>query len=149
MKSEVVRFLKFGVVGSSGVIVNVAIFQVMLAILADSTTQPVAVFISNAVGVVVSIFTNFMLNDRWTWADRIKGDRNAWWRRLGKYYVSASFAAAVQLGMTQVTLWMLFQHINYEIAGQPIGPTFALLTGIGCGMVINFVASHVWAFKDA
>ena len=90
-----------------------------------------------------------MLNDRWTWADRNKGGRPQWWSRLGKYYTSASVAAVVQLAVTQIALMTYFGSVTWSVYGKLIGPTIALLSGIACGMVVNFLASHLWAFKDA
>jgi len=66
-----------------------------------------------------------------------------------KYYVSASGAAVVQLAVTSVSFSLFFDAaLDAEIAGLDVGATFALLTGIACGMVINFAASHLWAFRD-
>ena len=146
--AEIRRLIRFGVVGFSGVFVNLlvseALFRVFLLPVSDPTTR---LGISNASGVVVSIFTNFVLNDRWTWGDRNKGSRLDWWKRLGKYYVAASAAGAVQVGVATVTFDHLLQDLR--IAEIPIGSTVAICVGIGAAMVINFVASHFWAFKDA
>jgi len=145
------RIIKFGVVGASGVFVNLAVFHFMLWLLAESAiTDDVRVFCANAVGIVISIFTNFMLNDRWTWADRVKGGRRRdWVSRMIKYYISASGAAGVQLVVTSLSFSLLFDDIlDYNLFGLDVGATFAVLTGIACGMFLNFAASHLWAFRD-
>ncbi len=149
-KESLLRLTRFAIVGGSGVIINLVVFQLLLLALepagfATSTAIPIA----NAGGIIVSIFTNFLLNDSWTWGDRIKGDRKEWVRRVGRYYVSASFAAAVQLIVTSVSHANFWEALLFDWHGIALAPNAALLTGIACGMGINFIISHKWAFKDA
>lgn len=149
--STLSRILKFAVVGASGVFVNLAVFHLGLWMLSGSSaSSDVRVLIANAIGIVVSIFTNFLLNDQWTWGDRLKGARRRdWFSRVAKYYVSASGAAAVQLTVTSLSFSLLFDSaIDMRLFGLDVDATFALLTGIACGMFINFAASHLWAFRD-
>lgn len=144
------RFLKFCLVGGSGVGVNLVVFHLALRGLEPYSTPDAAVFWANGLGILVSIFTNFLLNDQWTWGDREKGSRKRdWVSRLVKYYVSASGGALVQLVVTSVSFSVVFGRvIDTRIFGVDLAATAALLTGIGFGMMINFTASHFWAFRD-
>lgn len=148
--AQIRRLAKFGVVGFSGVFVNLIVsellFRVVLGAVGDATTR---LAISNAVGVVISIFTNFLLNDRWTWGDRRKGDGRAWFARLSKYYLSASVAGLLQVGVSSLAFDLLFQNLAFDVMGMKLDSTLSICTGIAAGMVINFLASHFWAFKDA
>ena len=146
------RLVKFGLVGVAGVAVNLAVFEILFRV------GQIQFTVANALGIVVSIFTNFLLNDMWTWGDRVKGGRRRdWFGRLTKYYVSASAAAGVQLLVASATVALLFGHIevqvpaglSLEMTSIDIGPTLSVLTGIAFGMGINFLASHLWAFRDA
>lgn len=56
-------FAKFCLTGLSGVVVNLAIFQAMLAL-------DFWVYIASPIAIEVSILWNFMLNNYWTFADR-------------------------------------------------------------------------------
>lgn len=148
--ASLLRLARFAVVGGSGVLVNVVVFQAVLFLLrgvveATATAIPFA----NMAGIAVSIFTNFLLNDGWTWGDRLKGDRGQWWMRLARYYVSASLAAGVQLLVTSLSHAWLWAGLLPDWNGLAVAPNVALLTGIACGMGINFYAAHKWAFKDA
>lgn len=149
-RSLLARFAKFGLVGLSGVFVNWGVFdlfyRLLFSALADVDLRLVS---SNIAGIVVSIFTNFLLNDRWTWGDRNKGRTPDWFRRLGKYYVAASAAAGVQVLVTWVSFRVVWDRLDLVVWGYDFDPTFSLFTGIGCGMFLNFVASHLWAFRDA
>lgn len=161
-RENVVRFIKFGLVGGLGVVVNWLFFEIGYYVFA-SLAGRAPVLIGYGLGLVVSIFTNFVLNDIWTWADREKGGIRHWFHRLGKYYVAASVAGAVQFGVSWASLEILWSKLDVmfpgwqmpvvwsgvEIPAFDLGPRLGLLTGIACGMVINFLASHLWAFQDA
>ncbi len=131
------RFVKFCVVGASGVIVNLAFVWVGLrafASLPTSWAEPAA----SALGIAVSIFTNFLINDGWTWSDRQKGRRKRdFAHRVALFYVTSAVAAAVQFG-TAVGL----------NRGAGIDIYLAQLIGIVPGTAINYVVNNVWTFRD-
>jgi len=161
-RSHLERFIKFGIVGALGVFVNWGFFEIGYALFHPLGDDP-AIAAGYLVGLAVSIFTNFVFNDIWTWADRLKGTIGDWFVRLGRYYVSASAAGAVQFAVSWVTLHTVWRPVGWVIpAGEwalfvttvdlpklVLAPRLALLTGVACGMIINFLASHLWAFQDA
>ena len=133
------RFIRFCVVGASGVFVNLGIFTLFQAIvLAQVMPDEDARFlVANFSGVAVSIFTNFLLNDFWTWGDREKHGHAHFWTRLLKFYLVSSVAAAVQVGVA----WLVRSH--FGMLDQ-----LAVLIGIGVATVINFTANHFWTFQE-
>jgi putative flippase GtrA len=148
-KARLARFLKFAVVGGSGVVVNLVVFQIAHALLASLEPTP-RLLGADVAGILVSIFTNFLLNDRWTWGDRVKGaGKNAWARRLALYYATCSIAAGIQLA----TSWAIHTYVLpglpwLSILGHDLRPGLAVLCGIAAGIAINFPISHLWTFKD-
>jgi putative flippase GtrA len=60
------RFVKFGVVGAGGIIVQVAMLAVLLRFV------PAHYLIDTALAVEAAILHNFAWHRRWTWADRPK-----------------------------------------------------------------------------
>lgn len=151
LATRVGRFIKFGVVGGSGVVVNLGVFWICFTLLGGSgaLSESTNHTLANGAGVVVSIFTNFLLNDSWTWGDRIKGNRRDWIKRLARYYLSCSIAAGVQILTASLTYSMILSKFELAPLGFELGPTLAVLVGIACGIAINFPISHLWAFKDA
>lgn len=133
--AERVRFLKFCVVGGTGVASNMAVF---LAVFALAATLPDALRfnVAQAAGFAVSCFGNFLLNDLWTWGDREKRGRAHFWQRLGTYYVVSLGGYAVQAGAGNVIL-----------ALQAAEPWVANLTGIALGTVFNFVLNNLLTFR--
>ncbi len=143
------RLWKFASVGLTGVVVNLLVFTLAFHFLFAAVVGGDLKFIlANAAGFVVSVFTNFLLNDWWTWGDRSKGRMRHWWQRLGKYYVTASGAGAVQILTAWLSLTFFWAPVEPVLMGYELAPTLGVLTGIGCGMAINFTASHLWAFRD-
>ena len=132
------RLVRFGLVGLSGVAVNAGVAWLAHELL--FTEQPVRLRQNLAVGlgIIVSIFTNFVLNDVWTWGDRTKGRRIRWFVRLAKYYVAAAIGAAVQAGMFNIAIVVVGDDL-FLVAN---------LTGIAVGTVFNFVLMHFWSFKS-
>ncbi|MFB6262383.1 MAG: GtrA family protein [Bradymonadaceae bacterium] len=161
-RDEVARFAKFGVVGVLGIAVNWAFFEVGYWLFGFLPAD-YAALVAYVVGLVTSIFANFVLNDVWTWGDRAKGGLRDWFARLLKYYVTASIAGVVQVGVSWASLRLVWSRlalrvpaVDLNVAGWNLavpafeaGPRLGLLTGVAFGMFINFFAGHFWAFKDA
>lgn len=159
-RENLVRFLRFGLVGALGVLVNWIFFELGCWLL-DGFGERISYGFGVTLGIVVSIFTNFVLNDVWTWGDRSKrGGVNGWFRRMVKYYIGASVAAGVQFVVFWLSLDLLWGPLGFvfppthlpvlgvEVPEFPLGPRLSLLTGIVFGMAINFLAGHLWAFQE-
>src|SRR5690554_4740976 len=108
--ARVKRLIKFGLVGVSGVFVNLVVFELLFRL----ASFPFS--LANAGGIALSVFTNFLLNDAWTWGDRKKGARRRdWLRRVSKYYISAAAAAGVQLTIAWAVNRALHTPIQLDI----------------------------------
>jgi putative flippase GtrA len=152
------RVVKFAVVGGSGVFVNLLVVAlVSRVVLVDLGTvhlplvgarQP-ADFLALLAGIAVSIFTNFVINDRWTWGDRDKGTSSAWWARCANFYLTNGMAAALQFAVAWGAL--RFALFNLTVFGWDLTPwntTFASLLGIGIATPLNYVINHLWTFRE-
>jgi len=144
------RLVKFCIVGASGVPVNLGFVYLTTRLLPATMVPGTRDSIAFLVGIVVSIFTNFLLNNVWTWGDRSALDPGGFWRRLGKFYVVSSVAAAVQYGTTVgVSAWMR-EHDSFSLVisdGYHLYHVLAPVAGIAIGLVINFLANHLWTFR--
>ncbi|MDR7417470.1 MAG: glycosyltransferase family 2 protein [Armatimonadota bacterium] len=123
------RLWKFLLVGASGVVVNMVVFWFLV--------HPVGVHILSA-GVVaglLSTFTNFILNNAFTWADRKGGGVSIFVQRLGRYYVATWAGYLIYLGL----LWGL-THLG-------LVPMLANLISVGVGGLFNYVMHNVWTWR--
>ena len=122
------RILKFGIVGLSGVLVNMGVLYAL--------TEQIGVFylISSVIAIEASILSNFTLNNLWTWKDRKSGHVI---HRVIRYHAAA--------GITAITVNWFLLLIFTEIAG--VHYLLSNIIGIGCGMVSNFLLNDLWTFR--
>lgn len=119
-------FGKFAIVGISGILVN----QGLLTFLIEIGNLRLAY--ASIVAIEVSIITNFILNNFWTWN---QGGKPGVLNRLLKYHLVTAVSGSINW-IILVVLTDLGLH--YFISN---------LIGIGVGTVINFFLNHFWTFK--
>lgn len=124
------RLWKFLLVGASGVAVNMVVFWLL--------TQPLGVHYLRAgiVAGLVSTFTNYLLNNAYTWADRKEGALSSFLQRMGRYYMATWLGYLVYLGF----LWGL-THVG-------LIPMLSNLIAIGLGGLLNFVVHNFWTWRQ-
>jgi len=113
-----VRFLKFCIVGGSGVIVNMGLLWLL--------TEIVGLYylISSAISIETSIVTNFILNDYWTWKD-VGGD--GFKERLDRA-VKFNMICATGLVINISILWTTTEVLGiYYLASNLFGIAGAML----------------------
>ncbi|MBD2666148.1 dolichyl-phosphate beta-D-mannosyltransferase [Richelia sinica FACHB-800] len=74
------RFLRFGLVGLSGVFVDMAVFY----LLSDPATLALPLTPSKFIAGEVAVFNNFLWNDAWTFAD-VSINQRGWRKRLKRF----------------------------------------------------------------
>lgn len=122
------RILKFSVVGVSGVLVNMG----MLYILTEYFD--ILYFISSFLAIELSIISNFILNDIWTWGDRRK---KKFLHRIIQYHISVGLTAIFANWLILLLLTEVF-GVYYLISN---------LVGISVGMFSNYILNDVWTFR--
>jgi len=132
---ETMRFVKFAAVGGSGVVVNMGVLWLGKNYVFASLAHASAVAWAGALAIAVSIVSNFVLNDGWTWRDREKRGTAHFFERLGKYVAVASVAGVVQWLVLQGGVWL---GLHYLLAN---------FVGIGAGIVINYFLNNYWTFR--
>lgn len=142
------RFLRFCAVGASGVVVNLGVFHLARVVLAGTAQTDDARFLAaNVAGFLVSVFTNFVLNDAWTWRDRRSTANQGVLARLAWFYVVASVAGAVQISVAFLSRsWLPAWLVGTLLEGQT--DNLAVLVGIGVATVINYVVNNLWTFRS-
>ncbi len=124
------RFIRFCVVGGSGVLVNNGVLWFLVDLVKVSKPY---FYLCSFIAIEISIITNFLLNDYYTWFDRRSG---SFFNRLLRYNLS-SLVSSLAVNMTVLALCK-------EVFGLPY--LFANLIGIGCGTVSNFTINSIWTY---
>ena len=133
------RFAKFGLVGASGMLVNMAVLYLAQEYLfshVESTHERLQ--ISLALAILIATLSNFIWNRLWTWADRHvvaePAPMSELVRLFGKYALASWLGSALQYGLT---LW-LAHYMHYLVAN---------VVAIVIASVSNFIANDRWTFR--
>lgn len=121
-------FIKFGLVGASGVIVNLGLFTVLL----DASVNK---YLASPIAIEASIISNFLLNNYWTfrWRNTLDGIRT----KGLKFNVVSLLALAISYG-TFVLLSFAFPDAR---------PQIHQLIGIVPATLVNYFLNSYWTFK--
>jgi dolichol-phosphate mannosyltransferase len=123
------RFLKFGVVGASGVVVNMGGLYVF------KEFAGIPYFIASLIAIELSILSNFTVNLLWTWRDRSGEGRI--WTKVIRYHVGAGATAFLGNYLILIALTELF-GMHYMISN---------LIGIAVGTLANYIINDLWTFR--
>lgn len=129
------RFIKFGLVGGSGTVINIVVLYLaqehVLKGIADFHTR---LNYSIALAITVATISNFYWNRRLTWRDRTRSTPQPALRLFVKYVMAAALSILIQ---SLLTKW-LAQHLHY---------LFANVIAIVLASVVNFVANDKLTFR--
>lgn len=129
-KGELLRFIKFCLVGLSGVLVNMGLLWLL--------TEFAGLFylLSAAIGIETSIVSNFVLNDFFTFPDRRSTGVKSALSRLAKFNV----VSLGGLGINMAILWLLTEHLGlYYLLSN--------ICGIAAATLWNFSVNTLWTWK--
>ena len=139
---ELVRFIKFCLIGGSGVLVNVGLYWLLTrfagfapldnAVAGDILSGNLALTIS----IESSIITNFLLNNYFTFADRNKRGLLAFLGRLFNFNLICLIGALIQIGVT-----------NLLTLGLGLYDLLSLLIAVAIATLWNYFVNSWWTWK--
>jgi dolichol-phosphate mannosyltransferase len=122
------EFMKFAVVGGSGVIVNMGFFFIF------TRYAGIRMEFASPMAIEISILTNFFLNNAWTF--RKRDTRVGFTGRILRYHLVTAVAGLVNY----LTLLLLAKVFGmHDMIGN--------LIGILLGTVINFFLNSLWTWR--
>ena len=129
------RFIKFGVVGASGTVINIAVLyacqEFLLLRIADFHAR---LNYAIAIAITLATISNFYFNRRLTWRDRQYEVSPGVMVLFFKYVAAAGVSIAIQSVMTK----SLSVYLHYIVAN---------LVAIGVSSIFNFVANDRLTFR--
>ena len=133
---ELTRFLKFALVGASGVGVNEGLYWLLtrLAGLVGSLDIWAVV-----IGTETSVITNFILNNYFTFADRRQPGLKSFLKRLLRFNLVCLAGVGITVGV--------FYILTRSFGVQEPYDLLALLAGIAVAMLWNYLANNWWTWK--
>jgi len=126
-KNVIKEFVKFGVVGGIGTLVNLAILYLL--------TEKAGVYymISAILSFIVAMSSNFILNKLWTFKENIKLE-------IGKKYLQFGLVS-----FSALLVNLFFLYIFTEVLG--IYYIISQVLAIGIALIINFLGNKIWTFS--
>lgn len=138
------RYVRFGLVGASGTVVNLAVLYTAHEFLFSAMEPPGSKpYVSLALAIGLATINNFTWNRLWTWSDRlhatsVQHEEGVSLRRLlgqlGQYATASWLGIALQYGLT---LW-LSHFLHYLLAN---------VIAIVIASISNFLTNDRWTFR--
>ncbi|RLD92011.1 MAG: hypothetical protein DRJ29_12920 [Bacteroidetes bacterium] len=122
------EFIKFAIVGGSGVVVNMGLLFILTRFLS------VRLEIASPIAIEVSILTNFTLNNLWTFKKR--NTHVPFWTRLFRYHLVTGLAGIVNY------LALLLLVNNFGLHDM-----LSNLIGILIGTIITYSLNSLWTWN--
>jgi putative flippase GtrA len=129
------RFMKFGAVGASGVLINLAVLYVSQEFL-FSMIQSLDMRLNAALATAIFCATvnNFFWNRAWTWRDRQQHPDKHLLLHFGQYALAVWVGIVLQFVLTK----LLVSHLHYLVANT---------SAIVCASLFNFLVNNFWTFR--
>ena len=128
---ELLRFVKFCMVGGSGVGVDEGMLYLLSGVVG---LKPVE--LASALSAETAIITNFILNDIFTFRDRRSPGMKARLNRFWKFNLFCLAGVGIKVGILSLL---------YNVAGVPY--LLANLIGIAVAMLWNYLLNNWWTWK--
>lgn len=122
------EFIKFAVVGGSGVVVNMGLLFLLTRFLL------IRLEIASPIAIEISILTNFTLNSLWTF--RKRDSQVPFWSRLFRYHLVTGLA-----GIVNYLVLLLLVNIF------GLHDMISNLIGILIGTFITFTLNSLWTWN--
>ena len=123
-------FLKFGLVGALGTVINLAVFWLLVELLRIEPN------IGSVAAFVTALTANYFLNQNWTFREEARGELFS----AGSYarYAGVNLVGlGVNLIVLNAAIWLF----------HPQGLMLVQAAGIAAGTIFNFVLSKLFVFK--
>lgn len=122
-------FIKFSLVGVCGVVVNLGSFSLLIELGFHK-------FLASPTAILISIISNFLMNNYWTFGDRVMTSRKS---IRGFKFIIVSLATLLLSYSVFVVLSMLFPKVP---------PVLLQAGGIAPGALVNYYLNSRWTFRE-
>ncbi len=124
------RFLRFGVSGVAGFLVDAGVLALLTAV---AGLNP---YLARLPSFLAAATTTWLINRYWTFADRRGKDRGREWRR----YLLAMLVG----GLVNYAVYALLVATVATVARWPV---LGVAAGSLAGMMVNYLSSSRWIFR--
>ena len=130
------RFIKFGTVGASGVLVNLGVLYLGQEFLFTAIqSHGMRLNVSLGLAIFCATVNNFFWNRTWTWRDRTRHPGKHLILHFGQYALACWVGIVVQVILTKLFVIYLYYLIANAVA-------------IVLASVFNFLVNNFWTFRS-
>lgn len=155
LNSQIIQFIKFGLVGLVNTVVSYIIYLVCYYVFHISINT--AYFW----GFVISVLVAYLLQNRFVFKEDEGGEKRVWWKVLIKTYISYIFTGLI-LSELLLTLWVniiymeqylagisvWLQRFNLNIGAHDLAVTVAPFLNMVITIPTNFCINKFWAYRQ-
>lgn len=159
-KSNIIQFIKFGIVGVSNTLVNYIVYVIFVAL----GTHYV---IANTLGFLISVLNAYFWGSRFVFKEDETKEKRVWWQVLLKTY--ASYALGFVINTLLLALWIdvlnigqyfgfvsdiigaaskVFTFLPQQMTPKEISELVGPVINIFVTVPINFVINKFWAYRQ-
>lgn len=142
-KKERTRFIKFGIVGIIGSVIDFGVFN-LLTILANCSST-----ISNIISFTLAVINNFILNRYWTYPDT---KETPFMKQMVQFSIVSGLGLAIRVPLFKYLEYLLIplaaRIVPNLLTPTIVGHNVALALVIGVVMLWNFFVNRFWTFKN-
>lgn len=126
-KELVLKFIKFGVVGITGVVVDFGITYICKELI------KIPKYVANSIGFTIAATTNYYFNRIWTFESHNPN--------ISSEYLKFFIIAAIGLGINTLIIWILIKKFKLNFYFSKAIATFVV-------MIWNFSANVLYTFSQ-
>lgn len=147
-KLEIIKvFMKFGLVGASGVIVNIFIYTFLV-------TLDLNYLVAATIAFLFAVSSNFYLNFIWTFKGKGKGKSAK--KKYLHFFIISLLNFIINLTILKMTVEFLSENeLTYDIIKKYLGSNpdkiikiIAQMIGIGMSTFFNFFGNYFITFRE-
>jgi len=128
------RFVKFSIVGLSGMIINLIVLYISREVLfRNIELEWIRLNLSLGLAIFFATINNYLWNRKWTWLDRKGKTKYGFFPQMGQYFIACGLAIGLQFAFTL----LLAQFMHYLIAN---------IISIVLAAVLNYLLNDIWTF---
>ena len=121
-----IRFIRFGIVGCSGMIVDFGVTWLCKEKLRWNK------YLSNSIGFVLAATNNYIWNRLWTFQSESQA--------VAREYISFVVIAVIGLGLNNLIIYLLHERLHLHFY-------LSKLIAVGCVTLWNFSMNYVFTFR--
>ncbi len=134
-RREVERFVKFALVGTLGMVIDLTMLNVLHGLLGWH------LLVANSISFSAAVVSNFTWNRLWTFPETRH-------RPVASQLAQFATVSVIGLGLNNLVLWQVYRLL-VPFVPAPWNYNAAKMFAIGVVLFWNFGANRLWTFRDA